>query len=266
LHEKSSLGTHSKLAIGVRIGATGFFEDGCNHVVEVVIGIWVIEAFREAVDEDTRVRGLDIDFRVRTIGMADGQEKIASRLVRISGAKGAVIACACALALIVKEVIANDGVDLDFTHEAAFGFDNTEEEHGDRDADCGVDAVFDTGEDGDDDASEEDDDFEWRDTPELVNGVGRCDKVTNGVDDDCRKAGIGYVEEDCRQRIYRQEDYNGCDDTSKRSPDTCLRFDGSSREGSSSRICPEEGPKQICNSNGHHFLRWVNGVIVNPAE
>jgi len=78
--------THPELAIGIGVGAAGFFEDGCNHVIEIVVGIWVIEAFRKAVDEDTRVRGLDVDFRIRTVGMADREEKVASRLVRIIGA------------------------------------------------------------------------------------------------------------------------------------------------------------------------------------
>ena len=37
------------------IGAPGLFENGGDHVVEVMVGIGVIEAFREAVDEDARV-------------------------------------------------------------------------------------------------------------------------------------------------------------------------------------------------------------------
>jgi len=163
-------------------------------------------------------------------------------------------------------VITNDGMDLHFAHETAFGFDDAKEEHGDRDTNCGVDTIFDAGEYGDNDASEEDDDFEWRNAPELVNGIGGRDKVTNGVDDDCRKGRIGYVEEDRRQRVYRQEDYNSGDDTSERSTNACFGFDGSPREGSSGRICSKEWSKQVCNSNSHHFLRRVDGVIVDPAK
>ena len=48
-------GAYAKSEVEIRIGAASFLEDGGDHVVEVVVSIRVVEAFREAVDEDTRV-------------------------------------------------------------------------------------------------------------------------------------------------------------------------------------------------------------------
>lgn len=48
-------GTYSELGVGVLVGSAGLFENGGDHVVEVVVSIGVIETFRESVDEDTRV-------------------------------------------------------------------------------------------------------------------------------------------------------------------------------------------------------------------
>lgn len=48
-------GAYAEFGVEGRVGPAGFFEDGVDHVVEVVVGIGVVEAFREAVDEDTGV-------------------------------------------------------------------------------------------------------------------------------------------------------------------------------------------------------------------
>ena len=46
---------YAEFGIEGGVGAAGFFEDGGDHVVEVVGGVGVVETFREAVDEDTWV-------------------------------------------------------------------------------------------------------------------------------------------------------------------------------------------------------------------
>jgi len=56
--------TYSKFWIGTLIGSAGFFEDSGDHIVQVVVGIGVVEAFREPVNEDPRVRRFDVYFRI----------------------------------------------------------------------------------------------------------------------------------------------------------------------------------------------------------
>ena len=48
-------GAYAGSGVGSGVGAAGFFEDGGDHVVQVVVSIRVVEAFREAVDEDAWV-------------------------------------------------------------------------------------------------------------------------------------------------------------------------------------------------------------------
>lgn len=48
-------GAYAEFGVERRVGAASFFEDGGDHVVEVVVGIRIVEAFRKAVDEDAWV-------------------------------------------------------------------------------------------------------------------------------------------------------------------------------------------------------------------
>lgn len=48
-------GAYAEFGVGGGVGAAGFFEDGGDHEVEVMVGVGVVEAFREAVDEDAWV-------------------------------------------------------------------------------------------------------------------------------------------------------------------------------------------------------------------
>lgn len=48
-------GAYAEFGVERGVGAVGFFEDGGDHVVEVVVGVGVVEAFREAVHEDAWV-------------------------------------------------------------------------------------------------------------------------------------------------------------------------------------------------------------------
>ena len=49
-------GAYAKFWVGVGVGAASFLEDGGDHLVEVVVGVGVVEAFRESVHEDAWVR------------------------------------------------------------------------------------------------------------------------------------------------------------------------------------------------------------------
>ena len=46
---------YAEFGVVRRIGAPGLFKNNFDHVVEVVIGVRIVEAFREAVDENARV-------------------------------------------------------------------------------------------------------------------------------------------------------------------------------------------------------------------
>ena len=137
-------------------------------------------------------------------------------------------------------MVANDRMDLHFAEEAAIGFDDAEEQNSSGERNCGVDTVLDGGKDGHEDTGKEDDDFQWRDTPELVKSVWGRDQVSNGVDDDSRQTRVGDVEEDGVQAVDGDEDYNGGKYTGKRSSYTSFRLDGGPGERSSGRISPQE--------------------------
>lgn len=91
--------------------------------------------------------------------MADWEEQIPSGFVRVVGAERAVLTMGSMSALVVHHVVSNDRMDLHFAEEAAFGFDDAEQQDSDRDTDCRVDAVLDAGKDGHKDTGKEDDDF-----------------------------------------------------------------------------------------------------------
>ena len=48
-------GFYADFGVGGGVGAAGLFKDGGDHIVEVVVGVRVVEAFGEAVDEDAWV-------------------------------------------------------------------------------------------------------------------------------------------------------------------------------------------------------------------
>ncbi len=110
-------GAYAESGVEGGVGAAGFFENGGDHVVEVVVGVRIVETFREAVHEDTWVRRFDVDFGIGTIIVAYWEEKISSGFVRIVGA---------VLTAVVHQVVSNDRMDSHFAEEAALGFDHAE--------------------------------------------------------------------------------------------------------------------------------------------
>ena len=91
-----------------------------------MVGVRVVEAFREAIDENAWVRGLNLDFRIRAIVVTYWEEKISGGLVRVAGAERAVLTLATIFAFVVKYMVSNDRMNPHFAKEAAFGFDNAE--------------------------------------------------------------------------------------------------------------------------------------------
>ena len=86
--------------------------------------------------------------------------------------------------LTVHHVVSNDGMDFYPANEAAFGFDDAEEQDSDRNTNCCIDTILDAGKNSHNDTGKEDDDFQRGDAPELINGVWRRDQVSDCVDDD----------------------------------------------------------------------------------
>ena len=137
-------------------------------------------------------------------------------------------------------MVSYDRVDFHFAEEAAFGFDDAEQQNSDGETNCRVDTVLDAGKDGHEDTGKEDDDFKRRDPPKLVNNVWGRDHVSNCMDDDSRQTRVGNVEEDGVQGVDGDEDYNSGKNTGKRSSYTSFRLNGGPGERSSGRISPEE--------------------------
>jgi hypothetical protein len=214
-------GTVTKLAEESRVGTATLGKDGLGKMVEVVRGVGVVEAFGESVDEDTRVRSANNDLGVGTISVVERKETGSQRtLTLIDGTR----ACSAVADIGLH------GSDTHNTKEATAGLEETEDDdsggHGNR----GVDTVLNRAEDGNKNTSEEDDNLNGRDTPELVNDLGRGDDISDGVDDNTSKTRVGDVEEDSGKGVESEQDNNGSDDTSEGSTDTSLGLDGSSGE------------------------------------
>lgn len=163
-------------------------------------------------------------------------------------------------------MITNDGVNLDLAQEAATGLRKAEEEQTGGNSNSDVDAVLNRREDGDNHTCEEDENFEGRDSPELVDGVGSEDEITDGVDDDCGENGVGDPEEDCRKSVDCKEDDNRSNDTGKGGTHTSLGLDGSTREGTGRGVGAEEGAEQVGDTDGEELLGGVDDIVVDTAE
>ena len=58
--------------------------------------------------------------------MAYWEEEVSSGFVRVVGTERVVLIPAGVFALVVHQMVSNDGMDFHFTEEAAFGFDHAE--------------------------------------------------------------------------------------------------------------------------------------------
>lgn len=212
-------GAVAKLGICAWVCAAGFTEYGLDHIVKVVVCVGVVETLGEAVDVDAGVGRRDANLRIGAVIVLDWEEDEAGGGFGIVGRDfGGIVV----VGVILDEVVANDRMDLYSAQEAASCFDNPEKEDSKRDADGGVDTVLDAREDGDDDPSEKDDNFQRRYSPELVHGIGRRDEIADCMDNDSCETRAWDVEEHRRQGIDGQEYNNASDDPSEGSSYTSL--------------------------------------------
>lgn len=141
----------------MRVGATRFPEDRLHHVVEIMICVGIVIAFRESIDEDSRIGSVNLNHGIRSITMVYRQEDVARRLVWVAAIEtmrstsGALFAI-----LTIQDMIANDGMNFNFPEEAASSLGDAIQKECDRSDDSSVYAVFNTGENGDKDACKED--------------------------------------------------------------------------------------------------------------
>ncbi|TKW52537.1 hypothetical protein CTA1_13432 [Colletotrichum tanaceti] len=254
------LGTSARagLLVPVEDRPAGVLLDVLDEAVHVVGLVGVVEALAEAVDKDARVGALDVDVGVRAVvlgvrdvGLARGDLDGLAVVVEGDALAGRVLGSA---------------VDADAAEEVALGLGEAHEEEGERGAHGQVDAVLDVGEDGEQDAGEEDEDLEGRHLPELVDDLGGRDEVADGVDDEAGEGGHGDVEEDGGQGVEGQQDDDGGEDAGEGGADAGLGLDGGAGEGSGGRVGAEEGAEEVGEADGDQLLGGVDDVVVDAAE
>ena len=121
-------------------------------------------------------------------------------------------------------------MDLDLAQELSFRLAYAVQEESSRTGNRGVHTIFDVAEDRYEDAGEEDDDLEWRNSPKLVHSIRWGDEVSDGVDDDRSEGRVRDIEEHCWEGVDGKQHNHGGDDTGKRRAHACLRFDCCARE------------------------------------
>jgi hypothetical protein len=143
-------GTVTKLTQESGVGSSALRKDGLGKVVEVVRSVGIVEALSESVDEDTRVRSANSNLGVGTVAVVKREETGSERTLTLIDGTGAGSAIAD---------IGLHGSDTDNSEEATAGLEETEDNNGSGHGNCGVDAVLNAAEDGDEDTGEEDDDL-----------------------------------------------------------------------------------------------------------
>lgn len=86
------------------------------------------------------------------------------------------------------------------------------------------------------------------------------------MNDDRGKGSIGDVEENGWQSINGEKDNERGNDTSEWGPNTSFGFDSSARKTSSGRVSTQKWTKEVADTNGDQFLRWIDGIIVDTTE
>ena len=159
--------------IMVEVGSAGGGKDVVRQLIQVVIGIWIVEAFAKAVNKDSRVGYSDLDIRVGAIPVIDWQENIARRRIFINASRLGEVAVIgeADFRIVANDSIAGHGVDLNFAQESALRLNDSKYQDCKRDANCSVYTVFDRRKDGDQYTGKEDGYLKGRHAPELVYGV-----------------------------------------------------------------------------------------------
>lgn len=254
----------SRSCIAVRVRSPCLRKYHLSQVVEVVVCIRVIETFREPVNKDAWVRVLSLDCRIGAVFVAKGNEHISAHFARVTvtiNARGVLVVTG-----IVGDLIANHVMHLDLANKTALCLEQPEDKHCGRAGYGHIDANLDGCEDCDNHTSKEDWHLHRRDSPELVDGIGRGDQVAHGVNDDSTQGRLWNVKEDRRQGVDRKQHDDRSDDACERGAHTGFRFDGCAREGPSCGVSSQEWSKEVRNTDSHQFLRWIDCVVVDTSK
>ena len=130
--------------LGVPLGrrASRVRRDVCEEPVCVLPRVGIVEAFAEAVDENTWVGGFDIDGRVARVVAVEGEKGVAGvgGVCRGYLALFTVAACMRGRKIAIFLVVGvGDRVDCDFSQEAALGAGKADQEQHGRQGGGGVD-------------------------------------------------------------------------------------------------------------------------------
>lgn len=170
------------------------------------------------------------------------------------------------LAISVQEVVANHRVNGHPSKELTTCLSHPEQQNGRRNTNSAVNAILNGGENRHDHTNKEDNGIQGGDSPELVNRVGRGDQITNTVNDNTGKGRFRDVKENSCECVDGDEDEDCCNATSERSSHTSFGLDGGSRKRSGSGIATQERTQQVGDTNGNHFLRGIDSVVVDTTE
>jgi hypothetical protein len=140
-------------------------------------------------------------------------------------------------------------VNFDTTEEGTSRLSDTQQEENNGSTSRSIDTILDTGEDGDDDRGEPDEEFEWVDTPKVVYLMRRSDEIGHGVDDDGGETGGRDVEECIGETVEGDDDDDSGEPTSCGSSDTALGFESGSGEGTSGGHGTEDGSDGVGDTN-----------------
>lgn len=139
---------------------------------------------------------------------------------------------------------------LDLAQERAARAGDAQKEEDKGSNNDGVYTDFDGGEDDDEDTGQPDREFQRRDSPVGVYLRRGSHEISDGVDDDCGKAGSGDPVKSVRQTVESDNDTDGGEYTSDRGPDTRLGFERRTGEGTGSGVCTEARSDGICDTDG----------------
>lgn len=163
--------TYSEPPVRVWICPARLLEDARHHVVQVMVGVGIVEPFGEAIDENPGIGRLHHDFGIRPVIVRDGKENVAVCFVRVGGIERPL----AVLPVVIQEVVTHNGMHLDSAEEAASCFDQAKQKDCQGRADGCVNAILDAREDGDQHPREENKHLQRGDQPELIHRVWRSD-------------------------------------------------------------------------------------------
>lgn len=152
--------TYTRSSVAVRVGAASFLEDRICKLIQIMIGVGIVIAFREAVNKDAGVWVFKSDLWVATVIVVKRQVNITNGIFVLGRATALSISTKfLGVYIAVKQVVSDDRVNPGFTEEATSRLESPEYPDGGRARDCRVNAVLDAAEYSDENTREEDGNF-----------------------------------------------------------------------------------------------------------